>query len=247
MLSSIFMGEEHSSRRQKASKFLISTFDFWLLLSTFFTTAGSIVILYAPSREGVCRRGVEIAAVTLQGIAVLFALFSMVTAALTNTRNNQASKDEPNSKSEENTSFSLGNVTAGLSTTRLSSKRPIIQGCIIIVINVVTLIMAVIILVTGDCENFIYNAVYNIFGVVGSLFINVIQAFEIQRHVVGSAFYYDDDNSHGTDQHRQILSDFVEKVEQLNNRSLPSEDSGKNPQMNSSDEQIRAEVVHETK
>lgn len=241
------MDQPRSVRRERFSKFLISTFDFWLLLSAFFTTVGSIVILYAPSRSGICNRNVEIAAVTLQGIGVLFALMSMVTAAWSNTRS-KTSTDMSNSKPPTIQFRLWRRFKPELSTRRLSSRRPIIQACIIIIINIVTLIMAVIILVTGDCENFVYNAVYNIFGVVGSFLINIIQAIEIQRHVNGSAFYYDvDTEPRGTEKQRNIIDDFIQKVQQLNNRSLPSQISGKNPEMNSSDEQIRAEVVHETR
>ena len=132
----------------------ITPFNFWVLLSTLFTTTGGIVSLYGTDPTGTCRLGVEITAVALQGVAVIFCLIAIAIAGW-NTHSNENIKKSyaPNQK-----------FLGWHWKPKKPRNREIIQALILIIANIACLIMAILILVDRQCTVFVYNAVYNIFG-----------------------------------------------------------------------------------
>lgn len=160
-----------STNKRRSLEFDISYFNLWLLVSSLFTAVGGVVSLYGPNGSDDCRVGVEIAAIILQGIAVIFCLIAITSAAWnfnyeTNIKNSSVKKQKRDSK---------------LRRDKVKNTH-VIQALILIVVNIVSLIMVVIILVTKGCNEFIFNTVYNIFGIAGSFIINLITLIKLKKN-----------------------------------------------------------------
>ena len=160
-----------AANEKKDPSFIITWFDLWVLCSSLCTTVGGILSLYGTDKFGDCRFGLEVAATVIQGIALIFCLIAITIAAWkTRDRINARGSSLRNSKTD---SFSMPVIT----TTHHSNSK-VLQVLILLIVNIASLLMVIIILINRGCSSFVYNAIYNIFGVVGAFIIQLIASFK---------------------------------------------------------------------
>ena len=144
-----------------------SSFHIWLLLGSFCSTAGGILSLYGSDKTNECRLGVQIAAVIVQSLAVIFTLISIIVVYL-----KKRNKQQKNPRAH---SLFRGEIVMSYSIPKTSE---LVEALIILITNVACLVMIILIIVTrGGCTHFALNALYNIFSVAGSLFIACVGTF----------------------------------------------------------------------
>ena len=126
--------------------FSITIFNIWLLLSTLCTTVGGIVSLYGTDKFEYCRPGIQIGATVLQGLSVVFCLFALATRSWPSARRNAGDKMPSLENKASDSSVDLKAIPI--------PRRSIIQQLILISVNITSLVMIVLTLVTQGCSFF---------------------------------------------------------------------------------------------
>ena len=158
---------------QPVRMYFTTAFRLGLLISTFFTTVGGIVSLYAMNKDRTCRHVVQITALVFQCIALVACLLALITTAWPQKPQTTPFKPSPSRRGLP------GLVRLHVINQHQNSRRSIIQTFVLIVVNIVCLIMIVLL--------YVNNAVYNIFGFLGSFLIAVLETFWRFDNVEGSS------------------------------------------------------------
>ena len=101
---------------------------------------------------------------------MVFCLFALATLSWPSIRRNAGDKMPSLENKASDSSVDLKAIPI--------PRRSIIQQLISISVNITSLVMIVLILVTQGCSFFVYNSIYNIVGVVGSFLITALSSFE---------------------------------------------------------------------
>ena len=148
-------------------RYRVTPFDLLVLVSSLFTTVGGILSLYGTDKFGSCNNRIAQAAIAVQSVAVLLCLLAIVITGW-------------NSRSEANPSKSP--VQDRGPCLFILSKRTtnpgLIQAFVLTIVNIVSLVMVTLIWVQSGCNNFVYNAIYNIVGILGSFIITFLASLQ---------------------------------------------------------------------
>lgn len=155
-------------------KHIITTsFQIWIVLSALFTAAGGVVSLYGSDKKENCRLGVQIASTVLQGLSVIFSLISVAIVGLKKMM--KKNKKSVNATKDKGPQTTLRWKLDHLNPSTLEFLQAILQ----LITNIACLVMVILIITTkGGCINFVFNALYNIFGVIGSFIVTLIGSFK---------------------------------------------------------------------